>query len=576
MAFNAGLSNLKSQFRKAHIFHSVKSLSVQEMGGESEICGSFLLAKKGIGSALVPSVPPQMPKNVQTQVDNMWIKLVEVIRLDADQQGLMSDAAALRVLNRLNSEVESTDQLRLLLHHVGSALVQRIFREIARAAMHYRFQVERQNFRSRVDEILGKKQQKLWEIQARVDSGKREVHCAKVWAKHFMDPLDQHYKKEVGHMAQDIVSHMSNILTNPANACELAIEHSFTKRNWRHVVMYAMDPTQYLFMEFHKEWDRFKQGLMDQSCQNLKGSFGSCLRIAEERMQSLLEVGDLRTASGITMSRLSEEIKEACGDLADESLLTALSECLPSFPTDADWQLSNLEQFVRFASAELRRYRGDKQQTELTVERRLEAELARQKANCWKCVCGCPARCPGCGTKCNLESESHWPERPHECRRHLYPAFNGWQKQEGRKPFLLHCRARAQWQIARTRPPIEPGGPERYWDNFQEMLEDEHPDWLDPVTHAPLPSMEPLEEYEEDFAGAPEDIQREIEENRRAWANCKDALLEHFASMADDPDAGEWLVRYRVEGGALAREDFVSIRDELFSATPVGCMEESF
>ena len=30
-----------------------------------------------------------------------------------------------------------------------------------------------------MDEILGKKQQKLWEIQARVDSGKREVHCAK-------------------------------------------------------------------------------------------------------------------------------------------------------------------------------------------------------------------------------------------------------------------------------------------------------------------------------------------------------------------------------------------------------------
>ena len=49
----------------------------------------------------------------------------------------------------------------------------------------------------------------------------------------------------------------------------------------------------------------------------------------------------------------------------------------------------------------------------------------------------------------------------------MYPAFNGWQKQEGRKPFLLHCRASAQWRIARTRPPIEAGGPERYWDNFQ-------------------------------------------------------------------------------------------------------------
>ena len=176
-------------------------------------------------------------------------------------------------------------------------------------------------------------------------------------------------------------------------------------------------------------------------------------------------------------------------------------------------------------------------------------------------------------------------------RRHVYPAFNGWQKQEGRKPFLLHCRARAQWQIARTRPPIEAGGPERYWENFQApfgdelrtstevfspffhhffqleigwnwnpkwqsdecfcweirwdkcirsvledyelwhweivawqaMLEDEHPDWLDPVTRFPLSSMEPLEEYEEDCENAPEEIQKEIDENRRAWANCKDS-----------------------------------------------------
>ena len=58
---------------------------------------------------------------------------------------------------------------------------------------------------------------------------------------------------------------------------------------------------------------------------------------------------------------------------------------------------------------------------------------------------------------------------------------------------------------------------------WQAMLEDEHPDWLDPVTRFPLSSMEPLEEYEEDCENAPEEIQKEIDENRRAWANCKDS-----------------------------------------------------
>lgn len=104
------------------------------------------------------------------------------------------------------------------------------------------------------------------------------------------------------------------------------------------------------------------------------------------------------------------------------------------------------------------------------------------------------------------------------------------------------------------------------------MLEDEHPDWLDPVTRFPLSSMEPLEEYEEDCENAPEEIQKEIDENRRAWANCKDALLEHFTSMADDPDI-PWLEKYKREGGALKKADFVSIRDELFAVTPLESLD---
>merc|ERR1719203_1323516 len=256
-----------------------------------------------------------LANNAKTTVDNLWIKLVDAMRLEVDQQGQMSDAAALKILNRLNSEMEAGDQLRQLMHRVGSSFVHRVFIEIAKATMHYRFQIEQQNFQSRISEVLGKKQQKLWEIQARVDSGKREVHCAKVWAKTFVDTLDNHFRNAVGRMAQEIVSHMASILTNPANACELAIERSFTKRNWRHVVMYAIDPTQYLFMEFHKEWERFRQGLTDQYCQELKSNFGTCLRLAENRMRGLLAQGELGGVEQMTMNQLSRKMREACEEL---------------------------------------------------------------------------------------------------------------------------------------------------------------------------------------------------------------------------------------------------------------------
>ncbi|CAE7248394.1 unnamed protein product [Symbiodinium necroappetens] len=132
-------------------------------------------------------------------------------------------------------------------------------------------------------------------------------------------------------MAQEVVSHMSKILTNPGSACEQAIERSFTKRNWRHVVMYAIDPTQYLFMEFHKEWETFKQGLVDRYCQELKNNFGNCLRVAEERMQDLLAGGNLDGVKDLTMNKLSQVLKEVCAELADDSLSAVLCGCLPSF-----------------------------------------------------------------------------------------------------------------------------------------------------------------------------------------------------------------------------------------------------
>ena len=55
-------------------------------------------------------------------------------------------------------------------------------------------------------------------------------------------------------------------------------------------------------------------------------------------------------------------------------------------------QRNDFTQFVHFCSVELKRYRSDMRQTELTVERRMESELTRQKSDFWKCISGCPAR----------------------------------------------------------------------------------------------------------------------------------------------------------------------------------------
>lgn len=67
---------------QAHIFHGVKTLT-SDLREMSEVSSSFLLAKKGIGAALVPLMPSQGSQgSATTQVDNLWIKLVDTMRLE--------------------------------------------------------------------------------------------------------------------------------------------------------------------------------------------------------------------------------------------------------------------------------------------------------------------------------------------------------------------------------------------------------------------------------------------------------------------------------------------------------------
>jgi len=99
------------------------------------------------------------------------------------------------------------------------------------------------------------------------------------------------------------------------------------------------------------------------------------------------------------------------------------------------------------------------------------------------------------------------------------------------------------------------------------MLQDEHPDWLNPATREPMESMAPNAEFDENATEQSEPVAREIEENRRAWANCRIALMQHYTTMSDDTRM-TWLTKYYNDKGALKESDFASIFDQLFEVTP--------
>eukprot|EP00397_Hematodinium_sp_SG-2012_P000078 GEMP01000078.1.p1 GENE.GEMP01000078.1~~GEMP01000078.1.p1 ORF type:complete len:2844 (+),score=731.29 GEMP01000078.1:354-8534(+) len=561
--YNAALLSLKSQFRKTHGFHSVKQLTPNDLGFVGKDDFVSLLTEKKVGLIFIPSRRGDVKNTpAQNNMDAVWFKIVDGIRFEVNKSGALSDAKTLKVLTNLNQDLECSEPLKKVMADMGSPFLQKVYTELAKATVQCIFQWEQNRFEQRLAEVEDKKMQKLWELQANLDQAKREVHCAKVWAKKLYDGLNKEFKLTARRMSKEIVSKIQNIMTNPAQACDLAIERSFTKRNWHHVVMYCIDPTQYLYREFHQEWESFQSSLLNQYSQELQHDFGECLRILEAKLR------ELGPKSGSSLNDISDHLRSMVDQMHQESLRKALLAILPTFQSEENWVLNNTTTFCEFAQLELSKYRSQCDDAgKADMETLMMRELAAQKCEVWQMITGCAARCPGCGTKCNCESEDHWPAKPHECRRHLYPAFNGWQRADDRKPFLFHCRSPMQWRIARTRPPLEAGGRIRKWGDFKSMLRDEHPDWLDPATKEPMQSMAPNAEYDENATEQGELVAKEIEENRRAWANCRIALMQHYTTMADDTRMA-WLSKYFNAKGALKESDFAQIFDELFEVTP--------
>jgi hypothetical protein len=343
-------------------------------------------------------------------------------------------------------------------------------------------------------------------------------------------------------------------MTSPAKACDLAIERSFAQRDWKKVVMYSINPTQFLFYEFHGEWEEIKTGLLHRSCQELRAGYAECLATLEGKLADI--------TTGETVNTVSDLVANQCAAIADPSLKHLTTYVVPRMPPEANYAISDPEKFASFATAALRGYRAESEEANQNLEQLIDKELSRQKRDMWQFVCGCPARCPGCGTKCTRDSCDH-TGMPHVCGRHIFPAFNGILEVSTFKPLLRHCRSYDVWKVRRTSSP-EMGG--KVWPDFCSFLKDEHPDWLDPETREPPESMAPNHAYGEDATDIPTEIANEIDDNRRAWANCHKALVKLRPHMVDDTEL-PWLELYTGDG-ALTEADAAPIWDELFSVRP--------
>merc|ERR1719265_1558026 len=224
---------------------------------------------------------------------------------------------------------------------------------------------------SRLAEVGQKKEQKMFDIYARVDRGKRDIHCAKRWAAAVHENLWAETRGAVQRLASDLANRITNVMTNPAKACDLAIERSFAQRDWKKVVMYSINPTQFLFYEFHGEWEEIKTGLLHRSCKDLRAGYAECLATLETKLADI--------TTGETVNTVSDLVANQCAAIADPSLKHLTTYVVPRMPPEANYAISDPEKFASFATAALRGYRAESEEANQNLEQLIDKELLRQK-----------------------------------------------------------------------------------------------------------------------------------------------------------------------------------------------------
>merc|ERR1719337_595901 len=80
-------------------------------------------------------------------------------------------------------------------------------------------------------------------------------------------------------------------------------------------------PTQFLFYEFHHEWEEIKTGLLHRSCKDLRAGYAECLATLEAKLADI--------QNGETVNAVSDLVANQCATIAEPALKKELNIIKP-------------------------------------------------------------------------------------------------------------------------------------------------------------------------------------------------------------------------------------------------------
>jgi hypothetical protein len=282
-------------------------------------------------------------------------------------------------------------------------------------------------------------------------------------------------------------------MNNAEEAATEAFECSFKSRKWEAVKAYCDNAFEFLRSIYDERYDLLSKQYRDKEVNDVKSTLTSSFDDFDKQVEEWSQSANAETTTSSLISHCEQNGKE------DNILLQYAGEAM-KVTNPANFALAY--KAARKENPSVSNLIGE-------VERKFTTQLQKVKKDIWDIAQGCSAVCPLCSAKCS-RAYGHYPSEKHDCKIHLFPAFNGVAKFEDKTPVLTLCTSKRSVESKYIRKTDEDGKLRPLKDHYAKY----YPGWVVPIE-------KPDFQHETDL--------------RKAWINTKDYFLKKYGMTDGTP-----------------------------------------
>ena len=326
------------------------------------------------------------------------------------------------------------------------------------------------------------------------------------------------FRKELEYVSKVIKKNTDKIVHSSEKLIELAYAESFKKNNYENVVKYITDTDRYC-----------REICFDCTNNPIQED------LAHRKTQFEVNFNDfLRKCQSVSFAG-KKKVKVYTYDFIEEirKVATYYSDLLLKFKDKTiNFEILKYDEFeIGFLQAfkiEFEQGAVDEKNKKFKRELDLQAHLERIKQI--RTFIGCDSICPGCGSKCNLQS-GH--DGNHKSSFHLFGSFNAWFYESKINPFKIFSLGNKKepmtgfcWEKARYKNKVFIGNKE--YKSLERYVQECHKDWAEDLYENYL-------KYE--ITEATDATLKYKNEVIRAWMNTRSVFLTMY-DLKDKSDYG--------------------------------------